>query len=547
MAIRVVLQSRLTSSRLPAKAMLTVAGMPMVVLAALRAARTGLDVVVATSDHEEDDLVANAASHAGLKVARGPLEDPLARFALATQDLDPTDVVVRLTADNVFPDGSFAQLLAEAVSDATPYVRAGGDLDSDLPYGVSGEAFLARDLRLADLAATEPFDREHVTPWIRANRGDTCMSTDAYRPSWRGLRCTIDTFDDYVRVADLFGSVNDPVHAPWEELADLLAARENGAQPIARTPRASGKAQSRLILGTVQLGISYGAANLHGLPSSSAARDILVEAARVGISHLDTARAYGLSESRIGDAFQRGLSEHLSVVTKLRPLHDVPADSDSAWGATAARGSLMESLVALRARSIDTLLTHRAEDWFKPGVRAALIDAKDEGFTAAIGVSLSTPQELVRVLADPEIEYVQFPFNMADDRWLASHVQKSIAARPDVLLTARSAFLQGLLVADESAHWPGNVGITRAEVARITATLTAQLGRRSRTDLALAYVLAQPWITSVVVGAETADQVAELAELAHAEPFTVREMETVRAAFAGMSPQLIDPSTWEMH
>ncbi|HWT34555.1 MAG TPA: aldo/keto reductase, partial [Microbacterium sp.] len=318
MTVRVVLQSRLSSARLPAKAMLTVAGMPAVVLAALRAARTGLDVVVATSDHAEDDLVAEAASRAGIASVRGSLEDPLARFAQATQDLGPSDVVVRLTADNVIPDGSFAQLLADAVSAAKPYVRAGGDLESGLPYGVAGEAFLVRDLRLADAIATAPFDREHVTPWIRANRGDTRLLIDASPPSWQGLRCTIDTFDDYVRVADLFRSVKDPVRVPWQDLANLLAAQQgHGLEPLSRVARPSGKAQSRLILGTAQLGMRYGAANGHGLPSSGAAREILVAASRAGISHVDTARAYGLSENRIGDAFQRGLSEHLSVVTKL--------------------------------------------------------------------------------------------------------------------------------------------------------------------------------------------------------------------------------------
>src|SRR6187200_14786 len=104
--VRVVLQSRLSSTRLPGKAMLTVAGRPMVVLAAQRAATTGAEVVVATSDRPEDDLIAETVAAAGISVARGPLDDPLRRFTIAVTDLDDQDVVVRLTADNVVPDGS---------------------------------------------------------------------------------------------------------------------------------------------------------------------------------------------------------------------------------------------------------------------------------------------------------------------------------------------------------------------------------------------------------------------------------------------------------
>ncbi len=79
----------------------------MVVLAAQRAGTTGAEVVVATSDRPEDDVIASTVEAAGIHVVRGPLDDPLRRFAIATADLDDDDVVVRLTADNVVPDGSW--------------------------------------------------------------------------------------------------------------------------------------------------------------------------------------------------------------------------------------------------------------------------------------------------------------------------------------------------------------------------------------------------------------------------------------------------------
>ncbi len=60
---RVVIQARTTSSRLPAKALLPLGGIPMAVLVAQRVARSGaFDVVVATSIEPEDDLLARIIS-----------------------------------------------------------------------------------------------------------------------------------------------------------------------------------------------------------------------------------------------------------------------------------------------------------------------------------------------------------------------------------------------------------------------------------------------------------------------------------------------------
>ena len=111
--VRVVLQSRLSSTRLPGKAMLTAAGRPMVVLAAQRAGTTGAEVVVATSDRPEDDVIASTVEGAGIRVVRGPLDDPAAPVRdRHGRPRRPTTSWCGLTADNVVPDGSLVVLLA---------------------------------------------------------------------------------------------------------------------------------------------------------------------------------------------------------------------------------------------------------------------------------------------------------------------------------------------------------------------------------------------------------------------------------------------------
>jgi spore coat polysaccharide biosynthesis protein SpsF len=88
-----VIQARVTSSRLPGKVLLPIRGHPAAVLAAQRAANLGLRVLVATSDHGTDDLLVAILREHGLPVVRGPLEDVLKRFVIATEDLPESTIV----------------------------------------------------------------------------------------------------------------------------------------------------------------------------------------------------------------------------------------------------------------------------------------------------------------------------------------------------------------------------------------------------------------------------------------------------------------------
>lgn len=534
MAIRVVIQARLSSSRLPAKAMLSLRGAPLAVRVAQRAANTGLDAVVATSTHPDDDLLAAAVESAGLRVMRGSLEDPLARFAAATADMAETDIVVRYTADNAFPDGHLAETLAAAVAAERPYARIGGS-DRSLPYGVSGEAFTVGALRAADRGDRDPRTREHVTPWIREHFEDRVLRLEDTRPEWGGLRCTVDAFDDYVLVSRVFARVPDPVAATWQELVEALG-RE--ARPLPRDPM--GPTPHRFVLGTAQLGSGYGIANTAGAPTAERATEILYAARSEGVAQLDTARAYGDSEARIGSALRRGLSEHLEIVTKVRPL------GEAGDAANAVRASLFESLEALGARSVEALLVHRAKDWFAPGARAELLDLRARGRTRLLGASLATPEELLDLLDDDAVGYVQLPFNLLDRRWLRPDVARAIRARPDVVFAVRSVFLQGLLLLDDPSRWPRNTVVDQARLRRALMQLVGMFDRESPADLALAYVRSQEWIDAVVIGAETTAQVRDLARLFRRAPLQPGQAEQLESRMLKVDEILIDPSRWEL-
>lgn len=217
----VVLQARTNSSRLPGKALLPLGGHESAVLAALRAKNTGHNVILATSNQTSDDALAECAKHEGIEVLRGDLDDVRSRFTTVSDSLIGDDVLVRLTGDNVFPDGDFINLAVEALlSSGHSIVRSMED--PRLPYGLAVEAFSVAAFR-ASLMDSSAGASEHVTPPL-IQRQSTFLSFVPIDKDLSALRCTLDTEADYQLLRAVFSGVCDPVSVGWRELVRRLIA-----------------------------------------------------------------------------------------------------------------------------------------------------------------------------------------------------------------------------------------------------------------------------------------------------------------------------------
>lgn len=153
------------------------------------------------------------------------------------------------------------------------------------------------------------------------------------------------------------------------------------------------------------------------------------------------------------------------------------------------------------------------------------------------------PDQAIQALEDKDVKYLQIPFNPLDWRWRSSRFQQMRAARPDVVVHGRSAFLQGLLVAGPSL-WPSVQGVNPAQWLHKLDELVMQLGRESRADLCLAYVRGQPWLTSIVVGMETLAQLYDNMRLFQNPALAAEECRVVETVLAGAPERLLNPSTW---
>jgi aryl-alcohol dehydrogenase-like predicted oxidoreductase/spore coat polysaccharide biosynthesis protein SpsF (cytidylyltransferase family) len=549
MKVMVVLQARTASTRLPGKALLPVSGYPSAVLAALRAANQGHKILAATSrDAADDELTQKFRDH-GIEVFRGPLNDVLGRYHLATLELPGGSVVIRLTGDNVVPDGNFiGELNSVFLESGSEYLSVSSP-QSRLPYGMFGEVFFVESLRKANASASSAYDREHVGPWMARNCrvASYCYSAPRGEPSdYSHLRCTIDDGEDYERILRLFDGVGDPVGKGWLDLTRKLASLPG--EPGFRLPYtvSDGRVHSAMTLGTVQLGMEYGVVNNAGKPGRSEAIAMVRQAVAHGVTALDTARTYGESEQIIGEALSGAWSSRTEVITKLGTLASVPPDASAEVVRAAVERSVNDSCAALRANRLATLLLHRWDHHsaWQGAAWQHLRALRDSGKISRLGVSIYEPWEALSALEDPDVRLLQLPLNVLDWRWKKHGIDRELALRPEVIVHARSTFLQGILL-HAPVRWPIGADYDAALCVRRLQNLTQKFNRESVADLCLAYVRSQPWVTSLVVGCETAVQLHENLRLFTLPKLTDEQCEEIEETVGAAPDDLLNPSKWK--
>ncbi|HWC23338.1 MAG TPA: NTP transferase domain-containing protein [Flexivirga sp.] len=373
MRVRVVLQSRLSSSRLPGKALLTLAGRPLVVLAAQRAANTGLDVVVATSVERDDDALAVALESAGVAVFRGDLHDTLGRFVGATDGLADDDLVVRLTGDNVGPDGTYVEELIARMREAgQDYVR----VTTETIYGMGAEVFTAGLLREADRSAETAYDREHVTPWIRRHTDDFTWVPPVSGAAGR-VRCTVDTLLDFTIAARALATVPDVLTATWRQLLDAWVAA-GGAVPEPLPWISAGRV---------------------GVLDAASASQVLEQAALSGATYIRVTDPE--SATRLGRALRHGLSERVGVVAELTA--GLPDGADAA---------VWETLARLGSSAVDVVVAHSPVDLAES--RDTLLRHQKDGRVRLLGCGVLDESELDEAMSDRSVGYLELPWGLRE-------------------------------------------------------------------------------------------------------------------------------------
>jgi spore coat polysaccharide biosynthesis protein SpsF len=199
--VGVFLQARLNSRRLPGKALLPLAGAPVLQHALRALRRVEADVHALLTEPGSRTALEPLATAEGFAVFVGPEEDVLERFCLAARHFG-VGRLARATGDNPLVSARQTWALLELH-------RAGRwDLCHFLgpPLGTGVEVVETDALEAANRASSDPYEHEHITTYLYRHPRRFRIAEPACPKAWScpEARVTLDTLEDYELLQRVF-------------------------------------------------------------------------------------------------------------------------------------------------------------------------------------------------------------------------------------------------------------------------------------------------------------------------------------------------------
>lgn len=226
MSCVIIVQARMTSTRLPGKVLMPVLGKPLLgyELERLQRCKLADKLVVATTTNATDDPVEALCREWNVPVSRGSESDVLSRYYEAAREAN-AQTIVRVTADCPLID----PIVVDQV--ISRYKSAEGQLDyvsntlaRTYPRGLDTEVFSFKALETAHREATEPTHREHVTPFFYTQPERFKLASVEASENLGQHRWTVDTPEDFELIRRILETLY-PLNVSFttEEILALLA------------------------------------------------------------------------------------------------------------------------------------------------------------------------------------------------------------------------------------------------------------------------------------------------------------------------------------
>jgi spore coat polysaccharide biosynthesis protein SpsF len=227
----VIVQARMTSTRLPGKVLADLAGRPMLAqqIRRIRECRRADDIVIATTTRDSDDAVVELARSEGVRWYRGDEQDVLARYVFAAREAR-ADLVARVTADCPLLDPAETdRVIGELQEHAGQADYASNVIERTFPRGLDAEALFRDVLERVGRMASSAKAREHVTWYVNRERPELFVRRSVRDASSNAdLRWTVDAPEDLDVVRRIYlGLGLGEVVRPYPEVLAYVRARPN--------------------------------------------------------------------------------------------------------------------------------------------------------------------------------------------------------------------------------------------------------------------------------------------------------------------------------
>ena len=220
--------SRFDSVRLPGKALIELAGKPLLawVIERSRQVHRASVIVVATSDRKVDDPIAELALREGVELFRGSCEDVAGRASECAERFG-VERFARVCGDSPFFDPALLDgfislhksLKADVVTNTFP---------RSFPPGASCEVIAAEAMHLAAKKADSREDREHITRYFyRHPEKFRIFNVSVGDRRYADVSLAVDTQDDMERSREIISVLGDDAEtACLDQIVAALDSRE---------------------------------------------------------------------------------------------------------------------------------------------------------------------------------------------------------------------------------------------------------------------------------------------------------------------------------
>ena len=201
MQVCAIIQARMGSTRLPGKVMMQILNRPIIwhLINQISFSEEIDKIVLATTTNKEDDCLYEYGVEQGWGVFRGSSEDVLDRYYKVAEEngLKEKDAIVRLTGDDILPDPKIIdQLVSIYKKNKNKIKHVSNNRILSYPYGSDLEVFSFEALQKAWQESKLPYEREHVTPYIRNHPSIFPYLDIVYHTDFSNIFLSIDTIND---------------------------------------------------------------------------------------------------------------------------------------------------------------------------------------------------------------------------------------------------------------------------------------------------------------------------------------------------------------
>lgn len=201
------IEVRMSSTRLPGKVLMPLAGKPVLVriIERLNKSKYIDEIIVATTTNPRDDAIEKVCLEGGYKFFRGSEDDVLSRI-LRAAELGGAEIMVQGMADSPMVDWRMVDYLLEKLVEGG-YDYASNELEEGFPIGFDARVFPYAVLKQTEELATDLEHHEHASLYIYQypEKFKLFSWKGEGKMNWPGLRLTLDTPEDY----ELIGKVYD--------------------------------------------------------------------------------------------------------------------------------------------------------------------------------------------------------------------------------------------------------------------------------------------------------------------------------------------------